>query len=133
MLNVFLFYNFFEKKRKCVRLFWGHIDNFFRERRRLASKINITFLSQIRYLLNILLFSSFFKKAVFSEKTIDKTCMVMSQKNVHCFSSPIVQNSHTIFPQNFNILTICKISLQFPQSFFKIFLKQSYKNSWSFL
>ncbi len=53
MLNIFLFKNFFEKS--CIfrenrkKLFWGRIWQFFRERRRLTPKINITFLSQMRY------------------------------------------------------------------------------------
>ncbi len=53
MLNIFVFNNFFEKS--CIfienrkKLFWGSIWQFFRERRRLTLKINITFLSQMKY------------------------------------------------------------------------------------
>ncbi len=53
ILNIFLFKNFFEKS--CIfretrkKVFWGRIWIFFRERRRLTLKINITFLSQMRY------------------------------------------------------------------------------------
>ncbi len=68
MLNIFLFDNFFEKKNSilwenCEKLFCGHIWQLFRERRRLALKINITFFIT-NELLNILLLNSFSKKAV---------------------------------------------------------------------
>ncbi len=49
----FLSDNFFEKscifREKRKKLFWGRIWQFFRERRSLTPKINITFLSQMRY------------------------------------------------------------------------------------
>ncbi len=68
----FAFNNFFLKKasifwENCEKLFWEHNWQFFREMRRLAPKINITFFTKNK-VLNIL-FSSFFKPAVFSEKT----------------------------------------------------------------
>ncbi len=53
MRNIFLFNNFFEKS--CIfrenrkKLFCGRIWQFFRKIRRLTPKINITFLSQMRY------------------------------------------------------------------------------------
>ncbi len=53
MLNIFLFDNFFEKscifRENSKKLFRGRIWQFFRERRPLTMKINITFLSQMRY------------------------------------------------------------------------------------
>ncbi len=61
----FLLDNFFKKssifRENREKLFWKLIWRFFRERRRLASKINITFIitNKVR---NILLFSVFFKK-----------------------------------------------------------------------
>ncbi len=49
----FFIRQFFRKKqyfrRKLQKLFWGRIWQFFRERRRLASKINVIFLLQMRY------------------------------------------------------------------------------------
>ncbi len=69
MLNIFLFDNFFEKS--CIfwenrkKLFWGRIWQFVRERRRLTPKINVTFLSQMRYWI-------FYYLAVFSKK---KNCI----------------------------------------------------------
>ncbi len=66
MLNIFLLNNFFEKKN-CIfrenrkKLFWGRIWQFFRERRRLVPKINITF-SITNEVLNILLITNFFQK-----------------------------------------------------------------------
>ncbi len=66
MLNIFLCDNFFEKSsifwEKRAKLFWEHIWQFFRERRRLALKINVTFFIT-NEIPNILLFSSFFKKS----------------------------------------------------------------------
>ncbi len=67
MLNIFLFNNFFEKS--CIfrenrkKLFWGRIWLFFRERRRLTPKINITFFIT-NEALNILLFINFFQKCI---------------------------------------------------------------------
>ncbi len=64
-MNIFLFDNFFKKSsifwENREKLFWGCIWQFFRERRRLALKINITFLIT-NHVLNILLLSSFFKR-----------------------------------------------------------------------
>ncbi len=61
----FLFVNFFEKsnifRQDGKKLFWWHIWRFFRGRRRLVQKINITFLSQIRRWI-------FYYLAVFSKK-----------------------------------------------------------------
>ncbi len=52
-LNIFLFNNFFEKscifRKNRKKMFWGCIWQFFRDRRCLTPKINITFLSQMRY------------------------------------------------------------------------------------
>ncbi len=67
MLNIFLFNNFFRKKNSIFwenreKRFWGHIRQFFRERRFLASKIIITFFIT-NEVVNILLFNSFFKKS----------------------------------------------------------------------
>ncbi len=65
----FLFNNFFEKSsifgENREKLFRGHIWQLFRKRRRLAPKINITFLSQMRYWI-------FYYLAVFSKK---KSCI----------------------------------------------------------
>ncbi len=68
MLNIFLFNNFFQKKNYFQRkpkkkLFWGPILQFFKERRRLTPKINITFLSQIRYWI-------FYDLPIFSKKCV---------------------------------------------------------------
>ncbi len=64
----FLFKKFFAKSsifwENCEKLFWGHIGQFFRERRSLAPKINITFFITNK-LPNILLFSSFFQKRLY--------------------------------------------------------------------
>ncbi len=65
---------FFRKKKHYFlengkNLFWEHISQFFRERKRLAPKINIPFVIT-NEVLNILLLNGFFKKVVFSEKTV---------------------------------------------------------------
>ncbi len=70
--EIFLFDIFFEKnslfREGCEKLFCGYIWQFFREKGRLAPKINVTFfLSKIRYRIFYYL-ASFSKKAVFSEK-----------------------------------------------------------------
>ncbi len=61
-----LFNNFFENSRifweNNEKLFWRHIWRFFRERRCLVPKINITFFIA-NWVLNILLFSILFKKS----------------------------------------------------------------------
>ncbi len=69
---IFLYSTVFSKKisifwENCEKMFWGHIWRFFRERRRLAPKINITFYHKwgTEYFYYLLGFS---KKAVFSEK-----------------------------------------------------------------
>ncbi len=71
MLNIFLFNNFCEKSNFSEKLaknwFLEDIWRFFREKRRFAQKIKITFLSQIRYGIFYYL-AAFSKKAVFSEK-----------------------------------------------------------------
>ncbi len=67
MRNIFLFDNFFEKS--CIfrenrkKLFWGRIWQFFKERRSLMPKINITFFIT-NEVSNILLFTNFFQKSV---------------------------------------------------------------------
>ncbi len=76
MLNIFLFNNFFEKssifRENCEKLFWRCIRQFFRGRRRLAPKINITFFIT-NEVLNILLFSSFFKVSCNFQRERQKT------------------------------------------------------------
>ncbi len=66
MPNIFLFNKLFEENNifweNREKLFWRRIWQIFRERRRLVSKINITFFIA-NEILNILLFSSFFKKS----------------------------------------------------------------------
>ncbi len=66
MLNIFLFNNFFEKSsifwENREKLFWEHIWQFFRERRRLAPKSNITFFIT-NEVMNSLLFNRFFQKS----------------------------------------------------------------------
>ncbi len=54
-------------KINCEKLFWRQLWQFFRERRRPAPKINITFLSQVSYWILFYL-AVFSKKAAFSEK-----------------------------------------------------------------
>ncbi len=67
MLNIFLFNNFFEKS--CIfrenrkKLFRGRIWQFFRERRHLMPKINITFFIT-NEVSNILSHTNFFQKCV---------------------------------------------------------------------
>ncbi len=65
MVNNFLFYNFFDKRsifrEHLEKLFWGHIWQLFRERRRPTQKINVTFLPQSRYRI-------FYYLVVFSKK-----------------------------------------------------------------
>ncbi len=71
----FLLDNFFEKssifRENSEKLFWGHIWRLFRERRRLASKINITFSitnAVQNTVSNIFLFNNFFEKSnIFGE------------------------------------------------------------------
>ncbi len=51
--------------------FWGRILRFFRERRRLAPKINITFFIT-NWVLNSLFFNSFFKKSCIFQENGEK-------------------------------------------------------------
>ncbi len=68
MLNIF-YSTIFSKKAVFSekKLFWEHIQQFFRERRRLAPKINVTFfiMNEVR---NILLLKFFLKKLYFLKK-----------------------------------------------------------------
>ncbi len=62
----FFIQQFFRKKqvfagKNCEKLFWGHIWQFFRERRHLVPKISITFFTTIKL-------SSFLKKGCISWK-----------------------------------------------------------------
>ncbi len=76
MLNIFLFNNFFKKSSifsgNNEKLFWEHIWQFLRERRRLAPNINGTFFIT-KEVLNIWLFSSFFKKKPYFLRKWQKT------------------------------------------------------------
>ncbi len=72
MLNIFLFNKFSEKSNifweNLEKLFFRRIWQFYKNRRRFAPKINITFLSQMRFwILHYL--AVFSKTAVFSVKT----------------------------------------------------------------
>ncbi len=44
----------------------------------------------------------------------------MSEIPENCFHSPLCKTFNPLFPQNFNIFAVCKISLQFHQFFSKI-------------
>ncbi len=70
---IFFYSTIFWKKtvfseKNSEKLFRGHIWRFFRERRRLAPKINTSFSSQIMYWIFYYL-AVFSKRAVFTEKT----------------------------------------------------------------
>ncbi len=116
MLNIFLFNNFFVKSsifwENCEKQFWKHLRQFFRERRRLASKFNATFF-YLNKVLNTVLFISFFKKGcIFWEnrKAIVSGTQVLlrgrrrpaTKMNITFVMGNVVLNIFhlTIFPKN---------------------------------